>query len=267
MITPTFQPQDPNINGYIYGWQSCTAYAGAMAASFDRQVRLLCTGAQVRRNSSEPRPDPKSPGLNLAQLDASLNDGWKVNLDVIYNVAWSKVDAAIDAGKGVLLQGWYAPIADSQYDAGNGFRGNHAMFIPPGWGAMDPLASGKGSLYQYAGAPYPKALLREFAGRLNVGGGTYRGIGLGLAYAAFTRDRVAAWVFRVGPAKLGVFSIGKNGVISSVRVATTGGFNATCTPPRLYPWPGHTSQRLVRLTNGSHEGWYVRAEHASQVGT
>jgi hypothetical protein len=186
---------------------------------------------------------------------------------VIYRVSWTTVERSVDAGKGVLLQGWYAPIADSQYDAGNGFRGNHAVFVPPGFGAMDPLASGKGSLYQYAGAPYPRALLREFAGRLNVAPSGYSAVGLGLAYAAFTRDRVVPWVFHVGPSKLGVFTIGANGVISNVRIATTGGFTAPCTAPRLYRWPGHTSQRLVQLTGGSHHGWFVRAEHAKEVGT
>lgn len=264
MITPTFQAQDPMISGYIYGWDSCTAFAGAMAASFDRQVRLLCTGAQVRRNSSEPVPDPRSPGLNLAQIDASLRDGWNVDLDVHYRMPWADFERQINAGRGGILQGWYAPIADSQYDAGNGFRGNHAVFVPPGWGAMDPLASGKGSLYQYAGAPYPLPMLREYAGRLNVAPSGYSALGLGLVYAAMTRDRAGTWVFTVGATKLGVFTIGPNGVISHVRIATTGGFNALCTPPRTYVWPGHTPQRLVRLINGSHAGWYVRAQHAEE---
>jgi hypothetical protein len=44
---------------------------------------------------------------------------------------------------------------------------------------------------------------------------------------------------------------------------TTGGFTASCTVPRLYPWPGHTVNgkpvrvALIQLTSGSGKGRYL----------
>ena len=52
-----------------------------------------------------------------------------------------------------------------------------------------------------------------------------------------------------------------NGIVTGSRVATSGGFTADCTAPRRYPWPGHTSQTLVKLLDGpvNVRGKYVRA--------
>jgi hypothetical protein len=187
VITPKFQAQNPAISGYRYGWASCTAFSGAMAASFDRQVPELLTGGALRNEIGD-----FVGGLNLAQIDAALTAHQGVNLDVRYGLPWADFAARITAGQGAVLQGWYAPIAVSRFDAGNGFKGNHAIFVPPGWAAMDPLADGRfANVYEYHGEPYPQALLKDFAGKLNIGGGTYRAVGAGLVYAAFTADRVA----------------------------------------------------------------------------
>lgn len=263
---PTFQPQNPAINGYALGWSSCTSYSAAMVASFDRQVPKVVTGRQVREMTHDT-----SGGLTLAQVDKALLDGWDINLDTTYSLPWSDFVAKINAGRAAILQGWYAPIADSRFDAGHGFRQNHAIAVMPGFVGMDPLADGRyADVYKYFGESYPQSLLREFAGRLNIGGTSYRALGLGLVYASFSADRVGHYRVSVKPLTgqtrrtFRVYSVSGSSVTAS-HLETTGGFEAACTAPRMYSWPGHSSQSLVRITSGSRTGKYIPRKYAHEV--
>jgi hypothetical protein len=253
MTQVTFQPQNPAISGYSLGWSSCTAFSAAMAASFDQQVAELCTGAQVRTLTHDT-----TGGLTLPQVDAAVLEGWNVNLNTVLGDTWTDFAKRINAGQGAILQGWYAPIADSPFDAGRGFRSNHAIFVPPGWGAMDPLADGRyGEAYKYQGAVYPSSLLREFAGRLNIGGSAYKALGLGLVYASYTADRVKTWSAHVAKGQgFGLYAVNRDTrtVISppSPHAAqATGDWSWTCTAPASYRWSGHSSRNLVVLTSGA----------------
>lgn len=196
MILPAFQAQNPAISGYRYGWSSCTAFSAAMAASYDQQTDRLVTGGQVREQTGD-----HSGGLSLSQVDAAL-EHWQVYLDVRYRLPFADFVAKVNAGRGAILQGGYSPIAASRFDAGNGFRGNHAIAVMPGLIAMDPLADGRHpNVYKYREEPYPADLLRQFAGRLDLGA---HELGEGLVYAAFTHDRVApgepSWYATIRPA-------------------------------------------------------------------
>lgn len=255
IVFPTFQPQNPAINGYSLGWASCTAYSGAMAAAFERQVKVVMSGESLRRRTGDT-----SGGTNLAQIDNALVSGWSINLAVYYRLPWSTFQKFINSGMGGILQGWYAPIADSRFDAGNGFRGNHAIFVPPNWGVMDPLADGRRSgVYKYRGEPYPPSLLKNFAGKLNLSTSGYRPLGDGLVYCAMTRDKThtygvaftgggAFWVYRVGP----------DGRISGrYSKRFTKSTSASCTVAAWYQWPGHVGRSLVRMTTGGLAGEYV----------
>jgi hypothetical protein len=255
MSLPTFTAQNPDISGYSLGWSSCTAFAAEMAASFDRQVPQLTTGGAIRQKTGDTLG-----GLTLAQIDLALRTYWSVDLDTVYRDSWANFAAQINAGRGAILQGGYGPIADSRFDAGGGFRGNHAIFIAPGWIGMDPLADGRRSgIYKYHGEAYTQSVLKAFAGKLNTGSQL---LGAGLVYAAFTRPHIAqAYRLRIPAGPYGVYTV-SNGVVTGSRVAITGGFSAMCSAPRLYPWPNHTSQRLVRLTSGSHAGQFVRGTYA-----
>jgi hypothetical protein len=258
---PAFQPQNPALSGYSLGWSSCTAFAAAMAGSFDKQVAKEMTGAQIRQMTHDT-----VGGLTLAQVDAALWSGWDINVATSYGMSWDLVEKAIDSGKGAILQGWYGPIADSRYDAGGGFRGNHAVFVLPNWVTMDPLADGRRSgIYKYHGEVYPRALLKDFAGKLNLYPSGYHPLGAGKAYVSLTQDRVAAWQCSVNGFKVGVYEVLGDTVVSARVTRTPATFTASCTPPHLYSWPGHTSQSLVRVTSGSHAGWYIRSTHAREV--
>jgi hypothetical protein len=250
LVIPTFQPQNPAINGYSLGWLSCTSYSGAMAASYERQVKLAMTGESIRRRTGDT-----VGGTNLAQLDKALINGWHIDLEVYYRMSWTTFERLIDRGMDGVLQLWYAPIADSRFDAGRGFKGNHAVNVPSGWGVQDPLADGRyGQAYRYKGEPYPRELLRNAAGKLNVAGSGYRAVGSGLVYAAMTVDRTADYslvftkgaffVYRVGPD--GRILPGEKGRYATAFSADT---STACSMPRSYAWPGVGSRTLAMVTN------------------
>lgn len=253
MIRPTFQAQNPAISGYPLGWLSCTCYAGAMAAAFDQGKSFVMSGGAVRTETGD-----REGGTTLAQVDQALYRGWGVNLNSVYRLPWADFAKQIDAGKGAILQGWYAPIADSRFDAGRGFRGNHAITVLPGWIGMDPLADGRASgVYKYHGEAYPQALLKSFAGKLNIGGAGYTALGAGLVYASLTRDKVAAYAVSFTGGSFWVYRVSGGVITGRYAKRFSGPTSAPCGPPRLTPWSGHSSRSLVRMTKGALVGEYV----------
>ena len=267
---PKIQFQNPAISGDPDGWDGCQAYAGAMAADFDTCGSVDLTGRQVRLLTDEPHPDPKSPGLNLRQIDDALNR-YGVDLEVRYRLPWDDFVRRINKGEGAVLDGATGPLLTTKFRSTYGDI-NHAMFVPPGWGAMDPAADGHRSyVHRYDGQPYPKDLLRRFAGHLAltyVNGKPIR-LGVGYVYAAFTRDRRSTWTW--APARLTRFRVyqcdeGTHRIIGRHWAKPTSKAPHTCTPPRLYrdPTTG-TSRSLVRMLAGEFAGGYVNSVHAKEV--
>lgn len=260
---PRMQYQNPVLSGDHWGWVNCTAYAAAMAADFDTCGVKHPTGARVRAFTDEPIPGA-SPGLNLRQVDDALRD-LGVDLDTRYGISWDVLQRRIEAGQGAVLQLSTGPFLGTRYRSTATAIG-HAIFVPPGWGAMDPAADGRRmGIHRYDGKPYPPSLLRKAAGALDLG---YRKVGIGFAYAAFTRDRRTTWrvsVHRVkGRKHFWSYRVAV-GTIIGRREDITRGFSATCTPPRLYPWPGNVSRSLVRLTDGSRAGDYIDSRYAEEI--
>lgn len=270
-MLPTFQAQNPAISGYSLGWESCTAFSAAMVGSYEKQVPKAMTGAQVRQRTGDT-----TGGLNLAQIDASLNSGWNVDLSTYYRWPWDKFAAAIRGGKAGILQGWYLPIQQSRFGAGADFSGAHAISVMPGWIVMDPLADGRrAGIYKYHGEAYPEDLLRRFAEQLTARLGT-TGVYAAMSHAHDSGGVVipSKWRVVIHPEDgtrgfpkyryFGVYTV-SGGRITGSSTARTGGFSADCSAPRLYPWSGHTSQTLVRITSGSRAGLYVRHEYADEA--
>jgi hypothetical protein len=254
MTLPTFQAQNPAISHYPLGWASCTAFAGAMAASYDKQVAEACTGGQVRTWTGDT-----IGGTNLAQIDDALRTHVGVDLDTRYRLPWASFAKAINDGRAAILQGGYSPIAASRFDAGGGFTGNHAITVFPGWIVMDPLADGRrAGIYKYHGEAYPQALLESFAGKLNLVAGRVSPLGQGYVYAAFTRDNVHTYHMSFLGGSFFVFTVNSAGTVTGRRSMKFGApTGAPCDPPRLHPWPGHSSVSAVRISKGLLTGQYV----------
>jgi hypothetical protein len=249
---PTFRPQNPALNGDPEGWSSCTAYSASMAGDFDTLGAQKPTGRQIRGLTGD-----HTGGLNLAQVDAALLEGWNINLATIKDLPWADFAKKIIAGCGAILDGGYGPIADSRFDAGGGFRGNHAIFVAPGFIGMDPLADGRrAGIYKFHGEAYPTALLKDFAGRLDLGNGNK--LGSGLVYASFTRDNVHTFHLSFLGGAFFIYKLNPDGSIKS-RVSKT--FNhptgAPCSAPRFHPWVGYIWRSLVLIEEGLLAGEYV----------
>lgn len=267
---PDFQDQ---INGTdSLGNISCTCYAGAMAGDYHTCGATKPTGRAVRLRTHD-----NVGGTTLLQVDTALNDGWNINLDTRIGssrLSWDEFVAEINKGKGAILQGSYSAIHGTKFAGDTNFQGNHAVFVPPGWGVMDPLADGRrAGIYKYHGEVYPMAMLKEFAGLLLLDEKKNRRLGIGLAWCSLTRDNQATYKLRM-PKKRFYHYIMKDGIIQKRVLNTTHtGFVAGCTPPRTYAaskankamYAHIKSKRLVQLLEGHRKDWFVDAVYAKEV--
>ena len=172
------------LDGSAYAGSNCTCASAAMAADDDSCGSKTVTPSVVRLWTGDT-----SGGTNLSEVDDALRTHLAIDLDTQYRYPWSSFMKRLQGGAGAILQGWYAPIRDSRFSGSETFGGNHAIFVNPGLIAMDPLADGRRpGIYKYHGEAYPEALLRSFAGKLNIGAGRYVPLGDGLVYASFTRN-------------------------------------------------------------------------------
>lgn len=194
----TYQPQwRAQLNSYDpFGSAGCTAYATGFAIDYATFGDEAPTGAIIRRLSSEPIPAPSSPGLNLDQVAKVAADRFDVTLSIRRGVPFDDLVTAADNGAGLILQVGYLPISRSRFAGSYTFTGGHALFVPPGFEALDPLADGRISsgkrVYRYAGEKYDLNVLRDAAGALVIGEHLGRPLtvraryGPGYAWAALT---------------------------------------------------------------------------------
>lgn len=257
------------LSGGATGPYDCTAWSASRAIGHSTCGAKLPSGRNIRLLSNEAVPDPRSPGLNLLQVADVAWDDYGVWLDVRIGdraVAWAEYERRRIDGQGAIIQVTYAPIADSSYDAGRGFRGNHAIFESV-HDTIDPLADGRYSgCFRHDGNPYPRALMKRGA-ELLVTGGTTRA-GVDNVWSAFTRDVIPDFraVVRPPDGRFWAYHV-PGGRIAYKRLRTTGGFTAACTPPRSYAWSEDPTKRttLVRLLTGSRAGMYLSAKYAKEV--
>ena len=268
--TPAFQDQ---INSFdSLGPSSCTCYSGAMAGEYHTCGAKKPTGKRVRELTGDT-----SGGTTLLQVDEALQKGWDIDLDTRIGSAkltWDEFVAKINAGHGAILQGSYLAFHGTKFDASPNFTGNHAIYVPPGWAVMDPLADGRrAGIYKYHGEVYPQSLIKKFAGLLVLDPSRRNHLGDGYVWCALTRDNTTTVTYKVvvkpiPPAKIRKFRryiVSSNNIITGYKLYQSGGFQASCTAPKTYRAKAglsFKSKRLVKLTNGSRKGWYVNASFA-----
>lgn len=104
----------------------CSAFCLAMYADAVTLGGLLTTARQVRLMSSEPVPDPESPGLNIPQLDV-VAAKLRITLDDKQGHPWSEVISALQQGRRVLAQVDYKSLGNMRCQVGGDF--GHMMLL------------------------------------------------------------------------------------------------------------------------------------------
>ena len=252
------------LNEPITGRYDCSAYSAAWITDAHTGGATKLTGRAIRLASSEPIPDRSSPGLNLTQVDAAvykLTSG-RVNLDTRTGIGIYQFRDLVKDGRWAILQVNRGVLVDKGFGGGNGFRGGHAITVHFDGTAPiigDPLVpyyirTGWSALYAAAGALV-----------INTSGTK---LGYGRANVSLTRDLTPDYRVRIAPTygdrvAFWQYLLGADGKAYARSRAYTGGFSATCTPPRWVPGP--FARSLVRLTSGSRAGQYVDARYAEEV--
>lgn len=263
--------------GELYGGFNCTAVSAARAAAHATCGVKNVTGAQIRALSDEPVPDPGSPGLNLPQVDAALGH-LGVYLDTRIGtraVPWPEYEQRRLDGEGCILQIGYGPIADSPFDAGNGFRGNHAIFETV-HSTYDSLADGRrAGVWKFDGRVYPRATIKAAASVLVIGSAGPGAVhpAPGTVWAGFTVDVIPDYIADIHPEAgnpathrdksgrlyrvFALYTVVDNKIVKT-ESARTYGLLANCTPPKnVRAGTGYRS--LVQLIDHApgREGKYV----------
>ncbi len=181
-------------SGDRYGSYNCAAYAFAKGIEFDTCGAVRITGARVRQLTSEPIPDPRSPGLHHGQLrDVAAKFG--VRLELLQGAPWDEVE---DAGRdrAVLLALNYRPIRYTSFSGQRTFGGNHEMLMLPERFTYDPLCDGRisnGARVFRGPAIYPRTLLMQASGDFVT---RYDSLGRAIARLGFGRANVAVFPHR-----------------------------------------------------------------------
>ena len=260
----TYTPDIKRYQQLVYGGPTgsvdCTAWGGALVTDAHTQGATKLSGRAIRLASSEPTPDPGSPGLNVGQVDAAiyrLTKG-RVNLDTP-----DPRDPSRDSIKRHLIAGRWANIAVNRgvlvsrgYGGSNGFRGSHDITLHCRPGDPTPII-GDPLVPYYIRSSWDAVLDAAQAVTAS-----------GLLFLSYTRDLIPEYHCPIKPTppetleRFYVYSV-SNGVITGRKADATRGFDATCTAPRYFP--GVHARRLVRLLGGAREGKYVDARRAREV--
>jgi hypothetical protein len=258
-VSPGFQLQ----SGGATGPYDCTAWAARTLIATATCGAKVVSGRTIRLRSSEPIPDMSSPGLNLPQVAAVASRYYGVYMDLqigSQRVTFAEYERRRKAGQPTIIQVGYAPIAASKYNAGRGFRGNHAI-AETTHATYDPLADGRAAgVFRHNGTVYDRNIIKTAAGMLDIGG---RRVGYGYVWAAFGRDVVPTYRVALSAQYFWTYKVDSNGRITGRTRSKTGGFSASCTAPGAYYWPfAGKYYRLVQLTSGSRKGQWIAASFA-----
>jgi hypothetical protein len=273
---PTHQAQLEYRWGGLYGGSNCTACSAGMAGQAHTCGKLLFTGAQIRAATNEPIPDPKSPGLNLSQVDSALRalSNGVIDLDTRYAIPFDTYRAKLTAGSQAILQLQRIELIRAGQGYGNAFGGGHAVASGADNGVPwfdDPLTGRHTTTW---------ATLEKAAGALLFPNGTH--LGFGKVYAAFTRDITQTYRVTCRPLPGQTYRtftryfVNAAGRITTHEIRRTKGFALPCSPPRLLATEGsyqrHASDptypvrrvSMVQVTKpgSSMDGWWL-ASHWS----
>lgn len=255
-------PSDPE------GAFSCVAYSFAYAAADATNGSSIHSGQVVRNWTGD-----HLGGLELGQCDLAMHKNAHIEFDTQVDT-WPEFLSKLAKGYGAVILGGYGPIADSPFSGQDSFRGNHGIYVPSSFKAMDPLADGRARMggtraYKYGGFPYPQTLIHEFMANLRLGSGARAGYNH--VEASYIRKAPATaplpvlkYRASVSAGQVNFYHVDPNNVATLVKVGQTGGFSGSCTAPRLYKWQPAIKRpyiRLIRMTSGGYSGLYINTSN------
>ena len=266
--TPDIRQYQQLNNGDLWGNVDCTAWCGAVLVDAHTSGATKTTGTAVRRHSNEVPPDPRSPGLNLDQVDTSVFSitGGHIDLDTkVEGHALTRTDAQarIIDGRWATVQINRAVLVNRGFVTG--FAAGHAItvhnreidntpvsgdplvphYIPLSWDALWDAAES----FTHSFAP-------------------------GKVYTQFTRDLTPDYRINIKPTPPAravtfyQFFINAKGQIARKPVPhTTTGINKVCTRPT---WHGSVVQgvpgrKLVQFRTARGTLMWVDARYAYEV--
>lgn len=209
--------RDPNATwGNNFLGSNCGCAVDAMTADRATKGAIRKTGARMRELIGD-----RTGGTNLEQSDkvlASLG----VSLEVRTPGRFVDLEAALYAGRGANVAGWYAPVQGTKYQGSETFTGSHRIFLNEGRGwskgsdgrmhaaeilVLDPLADGRRAGIDEGPTWWPTELVESFTWRLDVSDPAepYRALGKGLAYYGLTIDTEPHVTLRYGGVRTSPF--------------------------------------------------------------
>lgn len=253
------------------GPASCVSYSFGYASSDASNGAVHPTGQTIREWTGDAKG-----GLELDQCDLAMHDHTDLEFETVVMSRSAFIDRIGTGKEGAVVLIGYGPISDSKFSGQYGFNGNHGMYLPPSFKAMDPLADGRRpGIYEYHGEEYPQSLVWDAIAALRLSNG--RPAGPNHVEASFIALEAEVPVPVVHTASVSAGKVTfyrlENGVARPVATRRTGGFSGTCTPPHLYRWtsspggPIHSSRlRLVSMTSGAYSqgvyrGLYLNANN------
>lgn len=264
----TYTPDIKRYQQLVYGGATrgvdCTAWGGALVTDAHTEGRTQLSGRAIRLASDEPIPDPDSPGLNVGQVDAAiyrLTNG-KVNLDTRdpRTLTRSQVKSLIVDGRWANVAVKRSVLIARGYGGSSRFAGAHDITLHARDTDNAPVI-GDPLVPYYIPSTWDAVLDAMQAVTAS-----------GYLFASFTRDLTPdyrAVVHPKPPAKRVSFvhyTLDAKGRIKGRARAYTGGFSATCTPPKWHSGTGAIAGRsLVQLTSGSRRGWWISSKYAAEV--
>lgn len=239
--------------------QNCGAASGAMLVQLESANTKHPTASEFRNNirNNDGSPD-RSGGTNPSQIVETARRAYSVVLDqrsMEFDAMWS-LGASADVAIALAIS--YGPIAPTQYDGSPGFTGNHAVVLSGGM-VYDPLADARRRGIPRGPQKWPKALLRNACGRLNIAppGTPYRSLGQGRALAVIARapaQKPKRYSVAFAPQSFWLYS-GPPWTRESRRFSKK--TSAPCEAPITIPWRSGMRKRVVRVSAGSLAGKYV----------
>lgn len=254
-------------NGDPNAGVNCTADGAAFRCDAHTKGLIKITARQVRAHTDEPVPDPRSPGLNLAQVDAAvfdITDG-KVDFDTRVQLrSLSRADAKfrIVDGRFAGLSVLRGVLVNRGFVAG--FRGLHDITVftrdtePDQPLMFDSLVR---TITRVSWDVVFDAAEAATGGRI---------------YAQFTRDLTPDYHAVIPKLPAGTtfrrFHLDGDGRIADVtHHGNKGPTDYRCTPPRYHGAakgkPTRWGRQLVQITQpgARRDGWWVSSRWAEEL--